>query len=1074
MISPTLRQQYEAIFDNLDKSKVGVLNSEQVASVLMSSKLSQEDLATVWDLSDIQNSGNFSKLEFVIALFLVNKRLAGESLPNIVPDSLINSIKQQQQQIGQTSTSQDQTSVPAPAPAPISAPVQARSKTHMDDLVDVFGSSNSAPIQTTNLTGGATNSNTFSGLTPSNVRTPTTTGFGNAPSPVGRTPSLSDLTPTGTGDLPRVRKNLTGSFKPTSTFGQSLLHAPLESPHEDKEAEADSLLGDDHVASTAPPVKAPSEPVQKQHTVNYEALRSVPPPPPHTKEPARQSTLSPVPRQQVTQQQFQQPQHTSQQQAQQYSRDISNTDLLADAEVSGKLSQATSDIANVSNQIKSLATQTTGLQEKKIRAEQELAKILTLKKDIEGKLKSLRSSYDNEVKQVEQVEKNLITAKEETEALRSESSISEAKFNHLSTELNTKQISMEDLQKENSALKEKLGYLNAEIVEIEKQNASLANENQRLTNQLNVKKSQVQVSIVKSEELKNSVLELEESNRRLAEEYRQTEEEERRLDEEHKLLLQRHLDAQKSKPIAPPPPKQREPIPELPQVPDVPVVSKEVSHGAPVEAKEIEGPAPNESTHSTGSIAIGGIAAVAAVGSAIGTAAASVLTGDKKESEGVPSEEKAQKEPIEPSYYGGSTHSSVSGEPAGKPQLSEEAKSEVPVERDVSHSASAPVDLNTFSGHESVAGTSTTSDFHDNDGETPVTSPNNSDFQFPQGTNAGVVGGMVGMPGVLVGVQRTDSLTSSVQNNAALSVRDDNIDVSDRDTLENPGSEDVETTAKEIPHPPPARTRDAPSSVPHQDEGDKVSSGESFEMVNAEDATGHELPQYIKSVPPTTENGFDQEFPPIRELDIEESDSEDESDSDKFEDTVANLPEKEVASPKEQHPEPTINFDNAFDDLEPTSAENSVPKKEDDLFGNEFDGLEEAVPENDYDEFAMDNTFDFSENFTNNEQITSDFPDMGPTPAGNGAADEWEELFAGFGNAGSVQAPVSAPPQVSEHHTASTITPNDPGSSPLHAQVNELVQELCGMGFDDKTAYDALEREGWDLQAATNFLLDHA
>ena len=62
-------------------------------------------------------------------------------------------------------------------------------------------------------------------------------------------------------------------------------------------------------------------------------------------------------------------------------------------------------------------------------------------------------------------------------------------------------------------------------------------------------------------------------------------------------------------------------------------------------------------------------------------------------------------------------------------------------------------------------------------------------FPVPTGNNAAIVGGMVGMPGVLVGVQRTESLTSSVQNNAALSVRDDNIDeISDRETLENADS----------------------------------------------------------------------------------------------------------------------------------------------------------------------------------------------------------------------------------------------------------------------------------------------
>ena len=39
----------------------------------------------------------------------------------------------------------------------------------------------------------------------------------------------------------------------------------------------------------------------------------------------------------------------------------SNDDLLADPAISGQLSQATSDIANVSNQIKSLTSQTTNL-----------------------------------------------------------------------------------------------------------------------------------------------------------------------------------------------------------------------------------------------------------------------------------------------------------------------------------------------------------------------------------------------------------------------------------------------------------------------------------------------------------------------------------------------------------------------------------------------------------------------------------------------------------------------------------------------------------------------------------------
>ena len=74
---------------------------------------------------------------------------------------------------------------------------------------------------------------------------------------------------------------------------------------------------------------------------------------------------------------------------------------------------------------------------------------------------------------------------------------------------------MESLQKENSTLKEKLGSLNAEIVELEKQAASKSQETHALSNQVAVKKSQVQVAIVKSEELKSKIAEIEASHKQL-------------------------------------------------------------------------------------------------------------------------------------------------------------------------------------------------------------------------------------------------------------------------------------------------------------------------------------------------------------------------------------------------------------------------------------------------------------------------------------------------------------------------------------------------------------------------------
>lgn len=181
---------------------------------------------------------------------------------------------------------------------------------------------------------------------------------------------------------------------------------------------------------------------------------------------------------------------------------------------------------------------------------------------------------------------------------------------------------------------------------------------------------------------------------------------------------------------------------------------------------------------------------------------------------------------------------------------------------------------------------------------------------------------MVGMPGVLVGVQRTESLTSSVQNNAALSVRDDNIDeISDRETLENADSS--EETA-----PNTANTGSFDSAERQHLEGsDKGSS--SFEIVNAEEAR-------------SPEHGND-EFPPIRELDYQESDSSDDGEDQTFDDAVDSLQKqeklyqgsstvgREVDSAPSERAQSTrdSNFDDFdFDNLQPAAPETETNEKD--------------------------------------------------------------------------------------------------------------------------------------------------
>mmetsp|Transcript_1699 Transcript_1699/g.1837 ORF Transcript_1699/g.1837 Transcript_1699/m.1837 type:complete len:1336 (+) Transcript_1699:54-4061(+) len=1031
-VTPTMKQQYDSIFDNLDKSKGGQLSPDQVASILMTSKLNQQDLATVWDLADIQNTGIFTKLEFAIALFLVNKRLAGDKLPNIVPDSLIDSIKS----IGEPRYPSSSDNINSTQIKPIE-----KQKTAMDDLVDIFGPSSN--------TGSAA-----SAVPPTN-----SSGPHDASRSLEKRTSSSDLS--HPGDLPKVRKNLSQSFKPTSSFGQTLMNRQQSfTPSKEENVEED-LLGED-VHHEAEPRSPP--PASENKKINYDALRSVPPPPVKSQSsnidassPVNQSSASgyqspppvPVHNQNVgnitREGSFQQQKSLSNQ----------NDDLLADSnpEISGQLSQATSDIANLSNQIKSLTTQTSGLHEKKSRAEQELSKILSTKQDIGNKLKTLRSSYESEVQQFNQVEANLATAKEEAEALRSETSISEAKFNSLTSDLNEKQVTMENLQKENSALKEKLGNLNAENAELQKQTELRASELLQLTNKLSVTKSQVQVALAKNQELKSKLLEMENSNKNLQQEFDQTEQQQRDFETENKDLSQKHESLSKYEP------------------------SKDNS--------ALFGNTKGLAVGAGVGSAIAGVAGM--VGHSMGHDESSTSNKDEQQ------EAYNSNTSNEPSFSSRFKVSDLVDEVRDKPSAdltgvddlqnvnkdassfpnSSEQNTEHPSDEFSNRFPRLSTNESTEENNTNATAPSSTVMTDDTDGnETPVTSPSNSDFQFPEGSNAGIGAGMAGMPGMLVGVQRTDSLTSSVQNNAALSVRDDNIDeVSDRDTIDNLSAPNTAGTAV-------ATQNEFKNENNQEESSDKLSSGvESFEIVNSDDVrdqynsqdqqfgTGNRESFVMRNPLNVRENSdlpnpsIDDEFPPIKELDYDESSSDDESQNDNYDDAVDNLPSQAKETPVNQAPQD--DFDSAFNDLQPAAPENQGR----DLFADEFDNLEAAqVDDNLNDEFEGQNQeIGFSEDFTNeplnhSHAAYSQFNHQSSEQTKKNSNDEWEQLFAGFGNAEPTSETVQEHSQTAQSNSSQY----------------DAIQELVGMGFDESTAAEALEKENGNLEAATNYLLDNA
>ncbi|ODV92231.1 hypothetical protein CANCADRAFT_30459 [Tortispora caseinolytica NRRL Y-17796] len=409
---------------------------------------------------------------------------------------------------------------------------------------------------------------------------------------------------------------------------------------------------------------------------------------------------------------------------------------------------------------------------------------------------------------------------------------------------------------------------------------------------------------------------------------------------------------------------------------------------------------------------------------------------------------------------------------------------------------------------------------------------------------------------------RSGSVSSSVQNNAPLSVRGD-IDTSRPITPES----SVTNTAPVASLADASETNEAPSDVfstqaaasgsEQQSRAassqDSRASYESFEPVNlpgtfpgsesdyrkAENGMVHasvedvfngsvvdtygstekpgsaatlEAPEIeASSFPPVSEGrSINEEFPPIRELEINESDSESEDETDDLYSDSANAPVLEpvantvkegvaegdmisdskkntselphvvldssasvtpaepnsevIHSPVPVHATQSISVINDLD-LNGTDTANNVvdtPRSATDTpdFDDEFSGLQDATEEAEEANQSADVSYDMQ----NEESVFGDFNafakqnlagvDVEKIQESTDGRDEWDEIFADFSKPGAEA--------VIEEVTPTGVTPQRSG--PLG--------ELLSMGFKEEAAKAALDAHGGDLAQATNYLLD--
>lgn len=88
-ITPEEKSLFYSIFETYDSQGKGILDSPTAVEIFRKSGLNRADLEHIWNLCDINNSGQLNKQEFALGMHLVYRKLNGNPLPNRLPPSLI-------------------------------------------------------------------------------------------------------------------------------------------------------------------------------------------------------------------------------------------------------------------------------------------------------------------------------------------------------------------------------------------------------------------------------------------------------------------------------------------------------------------------------------------------------------------------------------------------------------------------------------------------------------------------------------------------------------------------------------------------------------------------------------------------------------------------------------------------------------------------------------------------------------------------------------------------------------------------------------------------------------------------
>ena len=179
-------------------------------------------------------------------------------------------------------------------------------------------------------------------------------------------------------------------------------------------------------------------------------------------------------------------------------------DLLGDndPEVSKRLTNETSELANLSNQVSSLTGQMQDIKTKRGSTEHDLSQAQSQKRDFEGRLTQLRSAYEQEVREVQALEEHLKGSKSETQKLQQDMAMIQGTHEDLQNQHRQISEAFHMDQNENANLKEKSRQTNAEISELKLQLEKMRSDARQQKGLVAINKKQLATNELELEKIK--------------------------------------------------------------------------------------------------------------------------------------------------------------------------------------------------------------------------------------------------------------------------------------------------------------------------------------------------------------------------------------------------------------------------------------------------------------------------------------------------------------------------------------------------------------------------------------------